>query len=183
MPASGKSTIAARLSKLFPATVLNSDKIRKQLFGLEAGVRVDVPYGEGIYSSGMTALTYGRVLLMAQDEIKKGRSVIVDATFGREHQRREALQLARDMDANVLFIECRTSIKELKRRLETREHGTSVSDARLHHFQEMVDHYEPIKDVSDEWHLRIHTDQSVEENIKTILGHDYYLLCASHQRA
>ena len=81
--------------------------------------------------------------------------MIIDATFSREHQRREALQLARDMDVNVLFIECRASMRLLKARLGTREHQPSVSDARLHHLKELVDGYEPIEDISALQHLHV----------------------------
>ena len=61
LPASGKTTIASRLSEHLQVAVLNSDKIRKRLCGLEAGEGVGVPYAEGVYSPGMTSLTYGRM--------------------------------------------------------------------------------------------------------------------------
>jgi hypothetical protein len=176
MVASGKSTIATELSVKLGIRILPSDLIRKELFGLEPDDFVDVPFGEGIYSKGASSLTYGKLLMLAQEEIKKGVSVILDATFSSQHQRSEALRLARDMDANIIFIECTSPIKVLKDRLVKRETDVSVSDARLHHFKQFKSQFEPLDDIADEMHIRIDTQKPVKENMAQILSHDYSLL-------
>jgi len=176
MVASGKSTIATELSVKLGIRVLRSDLIRKELFGLHPDDFVDVPFEEGIYSKGVASLTYGKLLMSAQEEIAKGASVILDATFSSQHQRSEALRLARDMDANIIFIECTSPIKVLKDRLVKRETDVSVSDARLHHFKQFKSQFEPLDDIADEMHIRIDTQKPVKENMMEILSHDYSLL-------
>ena len=70
LPASGKSTIANELSAILHVGVLRSDRVRKQLFNIPRGATVDVPVEKGIYSPGATALTYGRLFLLAQESIE-----------------------------------------------------------------------------------------------------------------
>jgi hypothetical protein len=176
MAASGKSTIATELSRKLGIAVLRSDLIRKDLFGLQPDDFMDVPFEGGIYSKGASSLTYGKLLMLAQEEIAKGASVILDATFSSQHQRCEALRLARDMDANIIFIECTPPIKVRKDRLVKREADVLVSDARIHHFKQFKSQFEPLEDITDEMHIRIDTQKPVKENMAHILSHDYSLL-------
>ncbi len=99
----------------------------------------NIYFEEGIYSKGAGSLTYGKLLLLAREEIEKGDSVILDATFSNSHQRSEALRLARDMDANIVFVECLSPANLSKARLVKRRAGTSVSNARIRHFEERSD--------------------------------------------
>ena len=81
MVASGKSTLSEKLSEKLGIKILRSDLIRKKLFGLEPDESMNVPFEEGIYSKGSSSLIYGKLLMLAQEEIEKGASVILDATF------------------------------------------------------------------------------------------------------
>jgi aminoglycoside phosphotransferase family enzyme/predicted kinase len=176
-PATGKSTIAKELHHKLHISVLSSDRIRKQLFDLPPDESMDLPFEDGIYSKGSTALTYGKLLLMAQTEIEHGNSVVLDATFSRQHQRDEALRLSRNMDANIIFIECVAPFNLLKARLEKREaKSTSVSDARLHHIEQLMERYEPLTNIGNGLHIRINTKKPIKESIHKILSHDYFLL-------
>jgi aminoglycoside phosphotransferase family enzyme/predicted kinase len=176
LPASGKSTIAAKLSAILHVDILQSDRIRKALFDIGADTTVDVPFESGVYSSGSTALTYGKLFLLAQEALEQGKSIILDATFSRDHQRREALQLARDMDVNILFIECWAPLATLEQRLKARKGATSLSDARLHHLPGMVAHYKPFDTIDRDCRVRIDTREDLEESVQKILSHDYCLL-------
>jgi hypothetical protein len=89
--ATGKSTFTRALADCLHVSTIRSDVVRKQLFkstNLPSGVTA---FESGIYSREATALTYGRLFRETQAEIEKGRSVILDATFSREHQRCEAM--------------------------------------------------------------------------------------------
>lgn len=177
MPASGKSTIAKELAKIFGISVFRSDVIRKGLFGLQPNEKMDVPFEQGIYSPGASSLTYGKLLLLAQEEIEKGYSVILDATYSSRHQRGEVLRLAKDMDTNLMFVECTCPEAVLKERLMTRELTPSVSDARLRHFKQMETGFEPLDEVHDEMHIRVNTERPLEESMEHILSRDYVLEC------
>lgn len=177
MPASGKSTIAKELAKALGVKVLRSDVIRKELFGLQPYEQIDVPFEEGIYSRGASSHTYGKLLLLAQEEIDKGYSVILDATYSSRHQRTEVLRLAKDMDTNLVFVECTCPEAVLKERLIRREATSSVSDARLYHFEEIKARFEPLNEVRVEMHIGVDTERPLEESMEHILSRDYVLEC------
>lgn len=177
MPASGKSTIAEELAKTLGIQAFHSDETRKELFGLESHQVNIVAFEDGIYSKGATSLTYGKLLLMAQDEIDKGRSVILDATYGSSHERSEVFRLARDVDANLVFVECVCSEPTIKKRLMRRETIPTVSDARLRHFDQIKERFEPLGEVRDDMHIRVDTEKSLEESMEHILSQDYVLEC------
>jgi hypothetical protein len=175
MPASGKSTIACALSETLQAPLYQSDRIRKALFQVPEGQRRDTGFENDIYSSGATSLTYGKLILHAQEDLKKGCSVILDATFSHERHRDEALRLAHDMDVNVVFVECRAPVDLLKHRLEKRELVDSLSDARAHHLPHFLKRFESLDDIRDEMHILVDTSNSVETCVKHILSQDYIL--------
>jgi aminoglycoside phosphotransferase family enzyme/predicted kinase len=177
MPASGKSTIAEELAERLGIRVFRSDAIRKDLFGLQPDEEVNVPFEQGIYSPGASSLTYGKLLLLAQEEIERGYSVILDATYSSQHQRGEVLRLAKDMDTNLMFVECTCPKAVLKERLMQRDVTPSVSDARLHHLEQMETRFEPLDEVRDEMHIRVNTERPLEESMGHILSQDYVLEC------
>lgn len=177
MPASGKTTIAKELAKTLGVKVFRSDVIRKELFGLQPYERRDVLFEKGIYSKGASSLTYGKLLLLAQEEIEKGCSVILDATYSSRHQRSEVLRLAKDMDTNLMFVECTCSEAVLKKRLIRREATSSVSDARLRHFEQIKARFEPLNEVRDEMHIGVDTERPLEQSMEHILSRDYVLEC------
>jgi aminoglycoside phosphotransferase family enzyme/predicted kinase len=170
MPASGKSTISNELSGILDIKVFCSDLVRKELFGLKPHDFMDVPFEKGIYSKGASSLTYGKLLLLAQEEIEKGASVIIDATFSNIHQRGEALRLAGDTDANIVFVECLSPASLSKARLMKRRTGTSISDARLRHFEQFKKRFEPLNEIPDEIHIPIDTERPLQEIIQKILS-------------
>jgi len=176
MPASGKSTIAKNLAGSLDVKVFRSDRVRKELFGLHPEEQRNLPFEAGIYSKEARSLTYGKLLLLAQEELQNGRSVILDATYASLHQRREVLRLANDADANVMFVECISSEAVLKERLIQREKTASVSDARLHQFDKMKALFEPLDEVPDDVHIRIDTEGSLEGALQEILSQDNLLV-------
>ena len=89
MIASGKSTVAAALAGALQIKVLRSDVVRKKLFDRQVSSASDADFGQGMYRAEATDLTYGKLLRLAQDEVDKGNSVLLDATFSRKRQRRE----------------------------------------------------------------------------------------------
>jgi aminoglycoside phosphotransferase family enzyme/predicted kinase len=183
LPASGKSVTAEELSKAFGIRVFRSDVIRKELFGVESTAEVEIPFGEGIYSRTATSLTYGKLLLLTQEEIEKGCSVILDATYGSQRHRSEVLRLARDMDVNLIFVECICHEGLIEQRLRQREAAPSISDARLRHFREIKAAFEPLDEVPGEMYIVVNTEKPIEENMEQILSRDYALESLQTTRA
>lgn len=173
MPASGKSTIARELGRAFGISVLQSDMIRKQLFASPSADLSRLGFESGIYSRGATALTYGRMFLLAQEVIGKGDSVVLDATFGSRHFRAEALRLSTDMDAAIFFVECTAPDEALKSRLLSRETRPGLSDARLSHFEAFRNGFEPLDDIRPDQRIIISTENSVADCMARILYNEY----------
>ncbi len=167
MPASGKSTISEELANAFGIKVFNSDVIRKKMFGSI------MPFETGIYSNGATSLTYGRLLLLAQEEIEKGNSVILDATFKTAHHRNEANLLAKDMDADIMFVECVAPENLLKKRLLLRENKQLISDARISIYESFKQQFESFEEISDEQHIIVYTQNLLDECMQRILNYDF----------
>lgn len=175
MPGSGKSTISRELSRVFGIKAFQSDVVRKDLLGIRTGDPSDMPFEAGIYSKNAGSLSYGRLLLLAQEEIEKKRSVILDATYGRQHDRFEVIRMAKDNDASIVFVECVLKENIIKERLLKRGAGYPVSDARYHHYEEFKKRFEPLNELDEKMHIRVDTETPLEACLEQILAKNYYM--------
>ena len=173
LPGTGKSTYAKRLHEIFDIALVRSDTVRKELPGYSAH-RGPVPFGTGIYRPEMRGWVYSWLLSKVQEELKKGRSAILDATFSNRKWREEAVRLAKDLDANILFFECVSSQDTILGRLGRRREGEDgQSDARPEHLRGLVDEFESMDELAPGLHARINTETEIEENVRTILSTAY----------
>jgi hypothetical protein len=171
MMATGKSTVARALADCLQISTIRSDVVRKQLFkstNLASGV---TDFEAGIYSRKATALTYGRLLREAQAQIEKGRSVILDATFSHREQRREAMRLAQEMAAWIVFVQCTCSETTIRKRLLERTDDMSVSDARVRHLDRHTAKFEEINELSAQCLINLNTEKAVAENLGMIIAY------------
>ena len=130
LPGSGKSTLSAAVSEALGWVVLSSDELRKDLAGVGRGQPAPAPYGEGIYSEQMTALTYATLVDRAARLLEHGVSVILDATWSRADRRRLAAAAAARSDADVVELRCQAAPPVTAARLGARDRGVAaVSDA------------------------------------------------------
>jgi predicted kinase len=173
LPGTGKSTYAKRLHEIFDIALLRSDAARKEVAGYSAH-RGPVPFGTGIYKPEMRGRVYAGLLSSVQEELKNGRSAILDATFSRRKWREEAVRLAKDLDADILFFECVSSQDTILERLgRRREGGDGQSDARPEHLRGFMDEFESMDELAPELHTRISTEAEIEANLRTILLSGY----------
>jgi predicted kinase len=173
LPGTGKSTCAVRLHEIFGINLIRSDDVRRELpeYHAHGG---PASFGTGVYRLDMRGLVYGRLLSMGQEELKDGRSVILDATFSRQKWREEAVRLAQDLDANILFVECTCSQAAILDRLGRRAQGHGGrSDARPEHLPGFLAEFENLHELSVDLHIRIDTENEIEANLRTILSSSY----------
>ncbi|MGC9965217.1 MAG: AAA family ATPase [Syntrophobacteraceae bacterium] len=173
LPGTGKSTCALRLHEIFGMGLIRSDDVRKELpeYHARGG---PASFGTGVYRLDMRGLVYGRLLSMAQEELKNGRSVILDATFSRQKWREEAVRLAQDLDANILFVECTCSRTAILDRLGRRRQGyDGQSDARPEHLPGFIAEFENLDELREDLYIRIDTETEIEANLRTILSSAY----------
>jgi hypothetical protein len=129
---SGKTWLAERLAPPLDAVHIRSDVERKRLAGLAQGQRTRSDLEQGLYSPGMSAHAYQRLLACADEALAGGYTAIVDAAFHRRGDRADFLALARRHGAAARLIHCRAPRTALQARLEARARaGTDASEADL----------------------------------------------------
>ncbi len=111
-----------------------------------------------------TTQTYTALRTQAEEELRAGRGVIVDATCKQREDRRALLELGGRLGRPVLFLECRASAAEVERRLREREQrGDSASDATWAiALQEQYD-FPSFNDIPEQCHFVIDTEQDLED--------------------
>jgi predicted kinase len=183
LSASGKSTLAEELSEALSLTIFQSDRIRKEGKDHLVSQEEIVPFDQGTYRATMRHRVYARMLVLAQERLKNGHSVILDATFSRARWREEARQLAMDLDTNIIFVECVCSLETIIGRLEERERKHGISDARLQHLNEMVGAFEPLSEIQGEILIRLDTEQPFEKSLPELLSAGYAHKCTQVKKA
>ena len=123
---SGKTTLAGEVGRESGLEVLESDRVRKRLGGLEPNERAS----QRLYEEDFNLMTYAELGRLAREERDAGRGVLVDGTF-RRHADRQAFLLALGRHADeARFVECVASPDTLAERTAARvREGAGASDA------------------------------------------------------
>ena len=129
---SGKSTIAIRLGEAIGAIQIRSDVERKRLFDYAPLQQTGSSLEQGIYATEATESTYLHLSRLAATIIKAGFTVIVDATFLLQAQRRQFVQVAEEFSITAIVIDCEVPEDILRERIIRRGKGASdASEANL----------------------------------------------------
>jgi aminoglycoside phosphotransferase family enzyme/predicted kinase len=177
LPGSGKSTLARLLSKTLFLDVLRSDLIRKRHFAQDRTTSAGTGFGQGLYTPEAHRLTYGKMLHRARAVLQRNESIILDATFSEPDHRRQAMDLAGELDCRIIFAECTASPRLLKTRLAQRRGRRSVSDARLRHYELLRQRYVPPDEIGPYRRCRVNTAQPIHDCIEAMLSWDYTSAC------
>ena len=100
-------------------------------------------------------------------------SVILDATFAASKWRRDAYQIAADLDIDLIFVECTCTAETISARLKQREVEVGDSDARQMHLQRFIKSFEPFKPDDTKTHFLINTDQALYDILIQTLSKGY----------
>ena len=130
MPATGKTVLSGRLADQLGGVVLSSDRIRKELAGLEPSRSAVAAYRQGLYAPQWTCRTYSELLHRARELLGLGETVILDASWADRAYRREALALAGQTRAAAVELRCTAAPGTVAARLAQRRAAPSeASDA------------------------------------------------------
>ena len=150
LPGVGKTTIAKNLAPLIDASILSTDKIRKELIS------------NPTYQKEERALIYDVMILLAKYLQQAGRNCILDATFNKEYSRNQVKNMLKVSEDQFFIVECTCPEKIIFSRLKNRE--KDYSDADVSVYQKMKKIYEPVKGK----HITVDTSQDSEYNSKLI---------------
>jgi uncharacterized protein len=135
-PASGKSTLGARLAARLPAVVVQSDAIRKALFAVPR----------------YTPAEHQKVFAAAHAEtahwLRAGKHVVFDATNLEEAPRRALAAIATECGADLLIARLAVGSADARARLERRALARApgdLSDADWAVYQMLTARSEPIQ--------------------------------------
>lgn len=155
--AAGKSTLGAQLADTIDAPVLEADRTRKQLAGLDPHTPWRDEAFSGHYSVEHTRAVYAELLRRAEVILRSGRSAIIDASFRERAQREAARARAAALGCEFVFIECVAPSELCRQRLAQRAQGSSTSDGRADIFEDFVRSYEAVTELAAAEHARIDT--------------------------
>ncbi len=159
----GKSTVAQLLGTHTGFAVFNSDVVRKRLGGVAPTTRANAEYHGGIYDEDFTRRTYTALSAHAEEELRTGRGVIIDATCRQRDVRHELLALGARLAVPVMFVECRTSLDEVKRRLRERaQQADTVSDATWEIALQQEDDFPSFDDLPEACHWVVETADDLD---------------------
>jgi len=166
---SGKSLFAQSLARVTNATVIRSDEVRKVIHGRPLDEHDHSDYGEGLYAANFTDRTYMSMLEQAEEALRQGNSVIVDASFGHRQYREQFALLSKRLGTPFLKVWFDAPHTTLHKRLELRSRiNADVSDGRgeLLDAQKNIFNYPKDDDIIE----KIDSEKEVDYNVQLVLS-------------
>ncbi|MFE6508782.1 AAA family ATPase [Nocardioides sp. NPDC057767] len=125
-PGTGKSTLARGVADRLGMVVLSSDRLRKELAGIDPEHHAAAEWQQGIYSPAWTARTYTELLERAARLLARGESVVLDASWTDPEHRALVENLARASYSTPTILRCDVAPEVAAARIAGR---TDISDA------------------------------------------------------
>jgi aminoglycoside phosphotransferase family enzyme/predicted kinase len=130
LPGTGKSTLAAAVSHATGWTVLRSDVVRRELAPPETSTPSTGDFGVGLYQPEHTDAVYSELLRRTESQLRRGHTVLLDATWARRSWREAARRVAAKTQSELIELQCEVSRTVADRRLLGRaREGVDPSDA------------------------------------------------------
>ena len=169
--ASGKSFLAEKFAQQQGARYLNTDRVRKELAGIEATKHRPDGLAQGIYTPEYTERTYQFILDTAEGELQKRNSVVLDGSYSKRTGRNRVIEYGRRNNAETYFILCRCSENEVKKRLEQRARDPqAVSDGRLDIYLKQKETFELPDELDGDKLLVLDTEKELGVLLKEVTG-------------
>ena len=151
LPGVGKTTLARSVASRIGASILSSDRIRKELIKYPT------------YARGEGRLIYDVLILLTKYLTAAGIDCVLDATFNRERSRMEVQNKLCSNDVHLYMIECTCAEDIILERLRNRQNDFSDADYSI--YSKMRTIYEPVQGR----HLEIDTSLPLDVNVQKVL--------------
>ena len=151
LPGSGKSTFCRLLAPLIDAVILESDALRRLLFG------------EPSYSTKESQRLFDSLHAAARELLNHRRNVIIDATSLRESDRRPVYEIAEETGARLIQLSLSAPSDVIQQRLSNRMDSPAAEDnssAGLSIYQRMAATAEAPQ--REYWNIDTSNDEAIE---------------------
>ena len=128
---SGKTEVAGKIAEKFDAVLLRSDVLRKELFK------------KSHYTKEESKRVYEEMFHRAQTALKNGKSVVLDATFKKEEERKFAKIMANEFWVKYEIINVVCDEKILEKRIN--ERTGDASEATFEIYLKSKSGFEPVE--------------------------------------
>ena len=128
-PGTGKSTVAGRLADELGGVLVQSDRLRKELAGIDPDRSAETGWQQGIYGAVSTGHTYREMLRRAELLLGRGETVVLDASWRVAAHREMARVVAAGTSSRMVELMCQASDEVADARIRTRAGGPHLSDA------------------------------------------------------
>jgi hypothetical protein len=129
-PGTGKSTLAEAIGDELGYAVLRSDRIRKELLGLNPDTPAPDAYRSGLYDPAHAQRTYRELLSRAEVLLTRGESVVLDASWTRAGERAHAVASAARTHSELVGVRC-VAPEDLAAARMVGRRGPSDADAAI----------------------------------------------------
>lgn len=165
LTASGKSTVGQAFARVHGFPYFNTDRVRKELTGLQPTDKRPDGVGQGIYTKTLTRQTYQIMLDRCSDELKHGaRGVVLDGSYARRTDRDQVRLTAEFLGADVVFVFCTCTEREVQRRLELRRQDTTaVSDGRMEIYRYQQRSFELPGELAADQLINLNTEDQIDQ--------------------
>ena len=154
LPGTGKSYFCNQLVERFPALILESDALRKVLFPSPS------------YSQPESARLFRAIHLLIERLLKRGVSIILDATNLSEKYREHLYSIADRLDVRLILVRVEAPPELVRERLQARQNGSGAkSDADWLVYQRM----KPTADKINRNHYVVDTSQNISPVLEKIV--------------
>jgi aminoglycoside phosphotransferase family enzyme/predicted kinase len=163
--ASGKSALAAELSRRSGIPVVSSDDVRKRLASLSPFERARAEH----YSARFTRATYEQLGREAAQVLRRGDGVIVDATCRTRAVRTVLLGRLRGVETSRLFVRCEAPLELVLERAARRlQEPRRSSDATPQIAEQQFQAFEELSELPDSSVLGLDTVQPLDAQIANV---------------
>ena len=156
LPGTGKSYFSRRLAERFPMAVLETDALRKALFG------------QPTYSPEESARLFRAVHSLIESLLRRGIPVLLDATNLVEANREHLYHIAEKTGARLILARTEAPPEVVRERLARRQQATERedhSDAGWEVYERMRRSVDPIR----RQHYVVDTTRDIEPALERIL--------------
>ena len=151
LPGVGKTTLAKEIAPMIKATILSTDKIRKELLS------------HPTYQQQERILIYDIMVIIAKYLHDAGINCILDATFNKETSRNELIEKLGLSKDQIKIVECICPEEVVISRIKARKNDYSDADVSV--YKKMKKIYEPVKGE----HLTVDTSKDVKSSTQFVV--------------